>query len=115
MLKGAKDPVAQSAADVEDLLAGQSSKKNAKLPKRLQRDIDQLRKTAQNARNQPYRLKTDAAFSERTHKRVAKHVERHAERVSTKSKLTNWLAGVVLNLLILAVVIAAFWYVATQM
>lgn len=122
MLVGAKDKVAASLTDINDVIARHGAPKSARkrrsndqpapLPKNLKKDIAQLEARQRLGRHLPYRTRQEEQFALTVRKKVQKHFRKKPDRPAA---LRRFLADYVLNLFYFAFLLTGVWYIATQL
>lgn len=91
------------------------AKAGKKLPAKAKKAAGDIVELEKRIRHQPYTTRTQARSLERAQKKLDKFSTSPNEKQDRRRARANWLIGLILSYALFLVVLAGFWYIATQM
>lgn len=121
-----KKPTLGATQDIEQLLTGASveeyiskgsktKRMSKRPPRRIRKSAALIKKVSKRAAYQPYLLDSQVKSVQTAQKDLLEFSQKNTDRkVHKRRGAKNWLSAFLANYMIFLILLACFWYVATQ-
>lgn len=86
-----------------------------KLPRKIRRSANAISEIEKRAKHQPYLLESQKKTLLTAEKQIEGFSKKEETKEDRKASRGRWFTSLILNYLIFLLILAGFWYIATQM